>query len=63
MEDIVRAEDIESKPFDTWAEREIQEELEIKSNIIGTRYIGLISDNTTAVGKVHAGVVFIYNRA
>lgn len=55
----VRAEDIEGKPFDTWIEREVKEELEIKSNIIGTKYIGLISDNTNAVGKVHAGVVFI----
>lgn len=55
----VRAEDIEGKPFDTWIEREVNEELEIESNIIRTKYMGLISDNTNAVGKVHAGVVFI----
>ena len=55
----VRAEDIEDKPFDTWIERELREELDIKSRIIGKEYLGLINDNSNPVGKVHAGVVVI----
>ena len=57
----VRKEDIQDRAFDTWIERELFEELYIKSNIINKEYLGIISDNSNPVGKVHAGIVVIVN--
>ncbi len=56
----LRKEDILFKKIDAWGMREFNEE--VAYNGTGTmHFIGILNDDSTVVGKVHLGLVFIYD--
>lgn len=54
----VRQEDLSSNSIIDWAQREFYEEVDY-SGTVTIEPIGLLNDDSNAVGQVHAGVVFI----
>lgn len=54
----IRQEDLNSNNIIDWAQREFQEEVSYQGNLTTTP-LGLINDDSDAVGQVHIGFVFL----
>jgi predicted NUDIX family phosphoesterase len=54
----IRKEDLEQKSLFDWAQREFKEEISYNGNF-SIFPIGILNDETNAVGKVHTGFVFL----
>ena len=55
----VNKEDIENCDIAAWGKREFEEEIDYKGKILSMLPIGILNDDTNAVGRVHAGIVYL----
>jgi len=54
----IRQEDIKGKSIFDWADREFHEEVDYKGNL-SIKPLGILNDDSNAVGQVHIGFVFL----
>lgn len=54
----IRQEDIQDDDIYTWAKREFHEEVSYNGNL-NVEFIGILNDDSTDVGKVHVGFVYL----
>jgi predicted NUDIX family phosphoesterase len=54
----IREEDLQANSIIEWAQREFEEEVSFDGSY-SVRCIGLLNDDTNAVGQVHVGVVYL----
>lgn len=54
-----KAEDVEGREMTEWGLREINEELDIRTNLKSFKFAGLIIDNSEEVSLVHLGVLIV----
>jgi predicted NUDIX family phosphoesterase len=54
----IRCEDMQGKTLSDWARREFEEEVSYAGNL-SIQPLGLINDDSNAVGQVHVGFVFL----
>ncbi len=55
----LRKEDIDNKKMDEWGMREFHEEVAYAGKG-AMHFLGVLNDDSTSVGKVHIGLVFLY---
>ena len=54
----IRQEDMQKKSIFTWAQREFHEEVDYQGNF-AIKPLGILNDDSNAVGKVHLGFVLL----
>ena len=54
----IRQEDMQKQSIFAWAEREFHEEIDYQGNLI-IKPLGIVNDDSNAVGKVHLGLVLL----